>query len=155
MIEKCEVRLARKEEYEQVESIMKQVQKLHIEWRPDIYRECKVVLSQEEFFAEVEAETILVAECGGKVVGLLAFMYRHVGSDKQVKRKVLFIDAMAVDEVCRGKGIGHQLFDEVKKIAKEKGVDGIELQVNARNVHAKAMYESCGFTEKSINMELL
>ena len=49
MIEKCEVRLARKEEYEQVESIMKQVQKLHIEWRPDIYRECKVVLSQEEF----------------------------------------------------------------------------------------------------------
>jgi len=90
-----------------------------------------------------------------KVMGILLFGYRHVGSDKQVKRKVLFIDAMAVDEAYRGNGIGHLLFDALKKIAKEKEVDGIELQVNARNVQAKAMYESYGFTEKSINMELL
>lgn len=83
------------------------------------------------------------------------FTYRHVGSDKQVKRDVLFIDAMAVDEAYRGKGIGHQMFDVVKQIAKEKQLDGIELQVNARNAKAKAMYESYGFTEKSINMELL
>ena len=96
-----------------------------------------------------------MAEYKSEVVGLLAFMYRHVGSDKQVERKVLFIDAMAVDEKYRGRGIGHQLFDTVKTIAKEKQCDGIELQVNARNSQAKVMYESYGFTEKSINMELL
>lgn len=33
--------------------------------------------------------------------------------------------------------------------------DGLELQVNAKNSAAKVMYESYGFTEKSINMELL
>lgn len=92
---------------------------------------------------------------GRKVVGILLFAYRHVCSDKQITRDVLFIDAMAVDEVYRGKGIGHQLFDELKKIALEKQLDGIELQVNARNARAKAMYGSYGFTEKSINMELL
>lgn len=37
----------------------------------------------------------------------------------------------------------------------EKNMDGIELQVNARNVTAYEMYKKCGFTEKSINMELL
>ena len=35
------------------------------------------------------------------------------------------------------------------------GSDGIELQVNARNHAAYEMYKKCGFTEKSINMELL
>ena len=42
-----------------------------------------------------------------------------------------------------------------KIIAKEKRCDGVELQVNARNANAKVMYEKYGFTEKSINMELL
>lgn len=37
----------------------------------------------------------------------------------------------------------------------EKNMDGIELQVNARNRAAYEMYKKYGFTEKSINMELL
>lgn len=151
----CVVRLAQVGDYEAVEVIMKQVQELHIKWRPDIYKECEVVLAKEEFLEAIKEETLLVATQEEKVVGLLAFMYRHIGSDKQVERKVLFIDAMAVDEEQRGKGIGHQLFDAVKEIAKEKMCDGIELQVNARNARAKKMYQDYGFTEKSINMELL
>ena len=155
MMKECSVRLAQPQDYEKIESIMKQVQELHIGWRPDIYKPCDVVMAYDEFVELLKEETLLVAEIAGSVAGVLAFVYRYVGSDKQVKRKVLFIDAMAVDEVYRGHGLGHQLFDEVKRIAKEKQVDGIELQVNARNVQAKAMYESYGFTEKSINMELL
>ena len=155
MMKECSVRLAQPQDYEKIESIMKQVQELHIGWRPDIYKPCDVVMAYDEFVELLKEETLLIAECEGRVVGVLAFVYRYVGSDKQVKRKVLFIDAMAVDEAYRGHGIGHRLFDEVKRIAKEKQVDGIELQVNARNVQAKAMYESYGFTEKSINMELL
>ena len=154
-MEGCIIRQARVEDYEAVENIMKQVQDLHIEWRPDIYKPCDVVLSYEEFLEALKVGTIQVAVAEDKVVGALLFQYRHVGSDKQVARDVLFIDAMAVDESFRGKGIGHMLFDAVKKIAKEKQLDGIELQVNARNIRAKAMYESYGFTEKSINMELL
>ena len=70
-------------------------------------------------------------------------------------RDVLFIDVMVVDEAYRGQGIGHQLFDSLKELAKERQVDGIELQVNARNRAAYEMYTKYGFTEKSINMELL
>lgn len=53
------------------------------------------------------------------------------------------------------KGIGTGMFEYLKKVAKERQCDGIELQVNARNTAAKKMYEKCGFTEKSINMELI
>lgn len=81
--------------------------------------------------------------------------YRHIESTNQVTRDVIFIDSMAVDEQYRGKGIGHAFFDFLKELKRQKGCDGIELQVNARNKAAYQMYVNCGFTEKSINMELL
>ncbi|WP_334306287.1 hypothetical protein [uncultured Acetatifactor sp.] len=41
------------------------------------------------------------------------------------------------------------------ELCRERGYDGLELQVNARNAGARAMYEKYGFTEKSVNMEFL
>lgn len=154
-MEPCAIRFAKTEDYRQVEKLMKQVQELHISWRPDIYKPCDVVLPEAAFLEEVKQETMLVAESGGRVVGLCAFMHRHIETDKQMTRDVLFIDVMVVDEAYRGQGIGHQLFDSLKELAKERQVDGIELQVNARNRAAYEMYTKYGFTEKSINMELL
>lgn len=49
----------------------------------------------------------------------------------------------------------YHFFEKVKEIKAEKNLDGIELQVNAKNKAAYEMYRSYGFTEKSINMELL
>lgn len=150
----CIIRYAKKEDYAEVEKIMKQVQGLHVEWRPDIYKMCDTVLPEEMFYEAVKQETFLVAEAEGQIVGLLAYMHRHIETCNQVTRDVLFIDSMAVDENFRGQGIGHQLFDYIKVIAKEKHFDRIELQVNARNIRAKKMYEDYGFTDKSINMEI-
>lgn len=70
-------------------------------------------------------------------------------------RNIIYIDSMAVDEQYRGKGIGHTLFEFLKELKTQKGYDGIELQVNAQNKAAYKMYTDYGFTEKSINMELL
>lgn len=72
-----------------------------------------------------------------------------------MKEETFFVDSMAVDEKYRGKGIGHAFFDFLKKLRNPKGYDGIELQVNAENKAAYKMYLDYGFTEKSINMELL
>lgn len=149
------IRFARIDDYKKAEDIMKQVQELHVSWRPDIYKVCDPVLSYDEFVDEVAKETLIVAEIDDEVVGLLSYMHRHIESDKQVTRDVLYIDAMAVDKMHRGNGIGRQLFDFVKEIAKEKKYDGIELQVNARNAGVYEMYKKYGFSEKSINMELL
>ena len=68
---------------------------------------------------------------------------------------IVFIDTMAVDEPYRGMGVGHLFFEKVKEIKAKKRLDGIELQVNAKNQAAYEMYCNYGFTEKSINMELL
>lgn len=148
------IRSANVSDYNSVELIMKEVQQLHIDWRPDIYKPADPVYSKEYFEKLVAEQRLLVAE-EGSVVGLLSFMYRHVESDKQITRNVIFVDDLAVKQEYRGQGIGSQLLEVIKNKVKSEHLDGLELQVNARNTAARKMYEKLGFTEKSINMELL
>lgn len=149
------IRNAKPDEYKTVEAIMKQVQQLHIDWRPDIYKYNETVLPLEIYEQAVKDQTFFVAEYDGQVAGILFIMYRHIENPIQVTRNIIFIDSMAVDEKYRGKGIGHAFFDFLKELKTQGGYDGIELQVNAKNEAAYKMYTGCGFSNKSINMELL
>ena len=133
---------------------MDQVQQLHVEWRPDVYKPASPLITMDMFEAILKDGNWYVAEADGVVVGILELMKRHVEGPAQVTKDVLFISTMAVDEKYRGKGIGHLFFEKVKQLKQEKGYDTIELQVNAKNRLAYEMYRKYGFTEKSINMEL-
>ena len=149
------IRIAKKADYESVIKIMSQVQDMHVEWRPDIYKPNDKLIPEDVFEKIIEDGTFYVAEANNMVVGVLEIVFRHIESPSHVTRDVIFIDTMAIDENYRGMGIGHQMFDFLKKMKQEKNLDAIELQVNARNRAAYEMYQKCGFTEKSINMELL
>lgn len=149
------IRCARENDYSQVETIMGQVHGLHVGWRPDIYRAVDPVMPHGEFQQLVEENRLLVAEENGLVVGRAAYLVRTVHTAHMVPRKVLFVETMAVEEAHRGRGIGRKLMGALKAVGAERGYDGLELQVNAKNTGAREMYEKCGFTEKSINMELL
>lgn len=149
------IREAQPGDYPAVEAIMKQVQQLHVGWRPDIYQYSETVLPYDVYEQAVREKTFFVAEYEGHVAGILFIVYRHIENSSQVTRNVIFVDSMAVDEADRGKGIGHAFFDYLMQLKKQKGYDGIELQVNAKNKAAYEMYAKYGFTEKSINMELL
>ena len=152
---KVRIRTAKKVGYESVIKIMSQVQDMHVEWRPDVYKPNDNLIPEDVFEKIIENGTFYVAETNDMVVGVLEIVFRHIESPSHVTRDVIFIDTMAIDENYRGMGIGHQMFDFLKEIKQEKGLDGIELQVNAKNRAAYEMYQKCGFTEKSINMELI
>lgn len=148
------IRSPKLEDYDRFSSIMDQVQALHVEWRPDVYKLASPLITREAFGEILKEENWFVAEADGMVVGVLEIMRRHVESPSQVTKDILFISSMVVDQAYRGKGIGHLFFEKVKQLKEEKGYDAIELQVNARNRQAYEMYKNYGFTEKSINMEL-
>ena len=103
----------------------------------------------------MQNNAIYVAQTEAGVKGVMEITYRHIESPVHVTRDVVFVDSMVVDREYRGKGIGHLFFDKLKEIKEAKKLDGIELQVNARHTMAYEMYKKYGFTEKSINMELL
>lgn len=149
------VRKAAIDDYESVVKIMNQVQQMHVDWRPDIYKPSNDIIPKDIFSEMVKGDTFFVAEADGNVVGIMEIVFRHIESPAHATRDVIFIDSMAVDEKYRGQGIGHLFFEKVKQIKDEKQFDGIELQVNSKNKAAYEMYLKCGFTVKSINMELL
>ena len=151
----CVIRNANTNDFEAVARIMNQVQQMHVEWRPDVYKPNENLIPRDIFEKIVAGDTFYVAEADGLVVGILEVVFRHIETPSHVTRDIIFIDSMAVDEAYRGMGIGHLFFDKIKEIKAEKKLDGIELQVNAKNKAAYEMYLKCGFTEKSINMELL
>lgn len=148
------IRSPKLQDYDRFSNIMNQVQQLHVDWRPDVYKPANPLITKEMFEEILESENWYVAETNGIVVGVLELIKRHVESPSQVTKNILFISSMAVDKEYRGKGIGHQFFEKVKQIKEENGYDSNELQVNAKNQMAYEMYKNYGFTEKSINMEL-
>ena len=152
---RIQIRNANLDDYKTIEAIMKQVQQMHIEWRPDLYKLGENVLPFDMFEQAVKEKTFFVAEYEGNVAGTLFIMYRHIENANQVTRNIIYIDSMAVEEQYRGKGIGHAFFDFLKELRNQGGYDGIELNVNAKNEAAYKMYADYGFTIKSINMELL
>ena len=149
------IRNATMDDYQTVEMIMRQVQQMHIDWRPDIYKHSETVLPINVYEQAVRDQAFFVAEYEERVSGVLFIQCRHIEIQNQVTRDIIYIDSMAVDENYRGKGIGHAFFEFLKELKAQKGYDRIELQVNARNKAAYKMYTDYGFTDKSINMELL
>lgn len=149
------VRKADLSDFGAVRKIMNQVQEMHVAWRPDIYKSNDNLISKERFDWLIHSGNLYVADSDGKTVGVLELSYKHIENPAQVTRDVIFIDSLAVDFDFRGQGIGHLLLQKVKELQASTGADGIELQVNAKNIAAYEMYKKYGFTEKSITMELL
>lgn len=103
-VEKMEIHIrnAGRDEYKAVETIMKQVQGMHIEWRPDIYKYSETVMPLEIYEQAVKDGTFFVAEQEGNVAGILFIQYRHIENAVQVTRDIIFVDSMAVEEKYRG-----------------------------------------------------
>lgn len=106
-----------------------------------------------------------VAEHDGRIVGMaLSFPSRYNELSDEIKEffppdrlehfsahfttrveNSYFVDALAVEEDLRGKGIGSGLVELLKKKAKEEGFDVLSLFVFADNVNARRFYEHHGF----------
>ena len=104
------IRSPKSEDYDRFSNIMDQVQALHVEWRPDVYKPASPLITREAFEEILKEENWFVAEADGMVVGVLEIMRRHVESPSQVTKDILFISSMAVDQAYRGNGIGHLFF---------------------------------------------
>ena len=66
--------------------------------------------------------------------------YYHIESPNQVTRNIIFVDSKGVDEKYRRRRMEHEIFSFLKALGIQKGYDGIELQVNAKNEDAYKIY---------------
>lgn len=54
--------------------------------------------------------------------------------------KKMHIDYFCVDENARERGIGRQFFDEIESLAKQEGINLLELTSNPRRENARRLY---------------
>jgi len=82
------------------------------------------------------------------VYGIFGGILKAIGLSMLAhKAKVgeMHIEAVAVSELARGKGIGTKLFDSLFQLANEKGCSVVTLEVVDTNPRAKKLYEKMGF----------
>ena len=141
-----QIRNMRLEDYREVDRLMAQVHKLHVEGRPDLYIDVEHIYSMELFQEMVENEDMIsvLAEEDDAVVGICFVSMR--AKTCMVKRRTTYMEDLCVDEACRGKGIGRKLFEYAKKRAKEMGAERMDLMVWKFNETAIHTYESFGMT---------
>ena len=148
------LQLARPEDRAAIEVLAQQIHRMHVQWRPDIYQLADEMWSQIRFGDAVAQRQLFVAKIDNAVVGYVLFRIRNYEMIGHVKRRVLLVDEICVDESCRNQGIGTKMMIEVRALAKAFGCTDMQLGVYPQNEEALAFYQKCGFRIRSIDMQM-
>lgn len=146
------LQLARKSDWDAVNSLALQIHEMHVAWRPDIYESASCLYSEERFDASIRNRELYVAKIDDQVVGYALLPMRSVEQDGLIKRKVMLINEICVDKSCRNQGIGRAMMADIRALAKAFRCTNIQLSVYPQNDEAVAFYQKCGFTIQTITM---
>ena len=92
---------------------------------------------------------LFVAEYAGRTVGFISSELQE-GSPTFQAKTWASVDDVFVEPDHRNLGVGRALLERVKEWAKERGADGVSLQVAAANERGRKFYEVLGFREVSV-----
>lgn len=141
--------LAQRSDRDAVNTMARQVHQLHVNWRPDIFEMVEELYPRERFEKAVSEKQLYVAKMDGKTVGYAAVLVRNYNWPGVVERKVLMLDELCVDEHYRLRGIGRQMMEDIRSLARQLGCSHIQLGVYAQNSAAIEFYEKIGMTVSS------
>ena len=145
--------LARLEDREAINILARQVHAMHVEWRPDIYEMVDELYPEDRIREAISARELYVAKLAGQIVGYVSLKIRLYDHPGLVKRKVMVVDEIAVEESARNQGIGKAMMEDVHALAKAFRCTDLQLGVYPQNDEAVAFYQKCGFTIRSIDMQ--
>lgn len=145
--------LARPGDREAVNALALQVHALHAAWRPDLYEMVDVLYTEERFSQLTKNRQLYVARIGGVIAGYVAVKIRDYDWPGVTRRKVMIVDEICVDQLCRGQGIGTEMMEDVRALAKAFRCTDMQLGVYPQNDEAVGFYQKCGFTIRSIDMQ--
>ncbi|HET6596597.1 MAG TPA: GNAT family N-acetyltransferase [Anaerolineales bacterium] len=130
-------------------SLCKDVQSLHAEHHPDVFKAPESEDFATSFFEEALADLtirIFVAENEEQALGyILCKSVEREESPFIYARRYLMIDQIGVRPMARGQGVGVALIQRAEELAKELGVPRIQLDSWDFNVRAHAFFEKQGF----------
>lgn len=145
--------LAKYSDREAVNNIAREVHAMHVAWRPDIYEMVDTLYPEDRFQEAIKQRQLYVAKIDSIVVGYVLVKIRDYAWPGVVRRKVMLVDELCVEEMARGQGVGTEMMVDVRALAKAFGCTDLQLGVYPQNDAAVAFYQKCGFTIRSIDMQ--
>lgn len=145
------------EEQDMIEArkLLLEVHQLHYENRPDIYKDItEITLEYFSNLCREENTFTKVADEDGEIIGLCMGTLRKSPQNPIVRtRTTVLLDAIAVRQDYRGKGLGKRLYIVAQSYAREHGAESMELMAWAFNQSAINFYQHMGMTVRSVTYE--
>ena len=155
--EELMIRLATTNDIPRLLELLHQVNMVHYECRPDIFKPHTTKYNAEQLqdLLTQPDKAIFVYEDEG-VQGYAFVQMEDVHDDILLQdMRTLYIDDICVDEQARGKHVGKQLFDHVRAYAEKLGCGTITLNVWEGNDAAMAFYRKLGMSVRKTCMEMM
>lgn len=153
------VRRAQKEDIQGLLKLLVQVDMVHHNGRPDLFKGPATKYNAEELEQIIYCDSTPVFVCSdesGEIYGhAFCISRQEIGSSVLTDIKTLYIDDICVDEDHRRQHIGRMLYNHVRDYAKENGFYNMTLNVWNCNPGAVRFYESLGFQPQKIGMEMI
>ena len=154
-----EIRRATAADIEGIDKLLHQVNMVHHNGRPDLFKAGGRKYTDEQLSALLADDTrpvFAAVDEAGHVLGYaFCILQQHPDDNILTDIKTLYIDDLCVDEEIRGQHIGRRLYEYVKRYAKETGCYNLTLNVWACNESAKKFYERCGLVPQKYGMETM
>ena len=154
-----EIRRATAADIEGINQLLYQVNMVHHEGRPDLFKAGGRKYTDEQLktlLADDTRPVFAAVDEAGQLLGYaFCILQQHPDDNILTDIKTLYIDDLCVDEKIRGQHIGRSLYEYVKRYAKEIGCYNLTLNVWACNESAKKFYERCGLVPQKYGMETI
>ncbi len=150
------VRPAQPGDYEAVAALNREVQQLHADRYPTLFKlPSGQTLPQATFDAWVSDPNglMLAAVEDGRVVGYV--QGELVSRDETPYRgalRLLYVNQICVTRACGRRGHGHRLIEMAAEHARRTGITRLELDTWALNTEARDFFENEGFLDINIRM---
>ena len=152
------IRKAEEKDIPKIGDLLSQVDLVHHEGRPDIFKigrkysddELKLLLKDEErpILVFTDENDVVLGYC-------FCIFQNHPDNPVLCDVKTLYIDDICVDKTHRGKHIGKSLYNAAVNLAKESKCYNVTLNVWNCNPPALRFYESLGMSPQKITMEYI
>lgn len=149
------IRKANKNDIGRIIELLHQVDMVHHEIRPDLFKPYTTKYNEQELEAllDNDSKPIFVYD-DGEVLGHAFCQITDVKSHKLLQdAKTLYIDDICVDEKARGKHVGKALYEFVRDYAKSIGCYNMTLNVWEGNAPALSFYKNMGMKVQKTGME--
>ena len=150
------VRRAEARDIPAILNLLVQVDMVHHNGRPDLFKGPATKYSAEELraiIADEETPVFVCADERDRVLGHGFCVMQHSGGQLMVEHTTVYIDDICVDENARGQGVGKALYEHILAFAREQGAYNVTLNVWSCNPGAMAFYEKLGLVPYKVGME--